>query len=468
MAVLDPGPSPSRNPFARPNSVPQGGSFSKSTILPSPSHKRPTLTAIVNDVDKSLGDGIMATPSNKKVISTNGTPKSSWRLLWRGGLELGKEGWRLEGITFFALLSFSAPTPTATPFNPFSFPAPPPSFSPVPSSPFHSLPGGTVDICLSLESMKGRKFLQVRGLVPLPEDELLEGEGEEDGTGGVQVAIAPEAYLLVAYFTGLLCREGKLSSSGRTLCAVVIGLGDEEVDEDKTRQGALRLLVGRKRLPRPPANEKRIRPGEPLPRAPLFLPPENKKPFRPFVRTLSHSSSTSIYAPPPSASAVVPLSRPGPAPISGRTPGRRGEKRARQNGNDEQRKRRTGKVTGAPEKIDLPFGVADQSKEDGERRERGAVPSERSRRAASTSQMSIVASEGLPEEEEDIFGLRAASIAPSMSRVPSAGGRSSVAGDKVVEGEDNFEEIAGVGKAKRARVPQQVLDNKAVCLLFSQ
>lgn len=77
--------------------------------------------------------------------------------------------------------------------------------------------------------MKGRKFLQVRGLVPLPEDELLEGESEEDGTGGVQVAIAPEAYLLVAYFTGLLCREGKLSNSGRTLCAVVIGLGDEEV-----------------------------------------------------------------------------------------------------------------------------------------------------------------------------------------------------------------------------------------------
>lgn len=245
MAVLDPGPSPSRNPFARPNSVSQGGSFSKSTILPNPSQKRPMLTAIVNDVDKSLGDSIMATPSDKKVISTNGTPKSSWRLLWRGGLELGKEGWRLEGtteigrsefctdshlgITFFALLSFSAPAPTAAPFNPFSFPTPPSSFSPVPSSPFHSLPGGTVDICLSLESMKGRKFLQVRGLVPLPEDELLEGEGEEDGTGGVQVAIAPEAYLLVAYFTGLLCREGKLSNNGRTLCAIVVGLGDEEV-----------------------------------------------------------------------------------------------------------------------------------------------------------------------------------------------------------------------------------------------
>ncbi|AAW42508.2 expressed protein [Cryptococcus deneoformans JEC21] len=479
MATLDPGSSPSRNPFARqPNDVSQGVSFSKSTILPSPNRKRPTLATTVNDVGTSLGDGVMATPADRKVMSSNGGPKSSWRLLWRGGLELGNEGWRLEGITFFALLSFSAPTPTAIHSNPFSFPTPPPSFSPAPSSPFHSLPGGTVDICLSLESMRGRKFLQVRGLVPLPEEELLEGEGEEDGTGGVQVAIAPEAYLLAAYFTGLLCREGKLSSSGRTLCAVVIGLGDEEVDatskstiliygqlqnqstsssdKDATRQGALRLLVGRKRLPRPPASEKRIRPGEPLPRAPLFLPPDNKKPFHPFARTLSRSSSTSIYAPPRSASGIEPPPRPGPAPVSGRTPGRRGEKRAIQNGNDEQRKRRTGKIIGVPEKT-LPFDVADQSKEDGERRERSMVPNESSYRAASPSQTSMVAPEAVLGEEQDIFGLRAA----SMSRIPSAGGRSSIAGDKVVGGEDNSEELAGVGQAKRARVPQQILDNKA-------
>ncbi|OWZ70758.1 hypothetical protein AYX14_03814 [Cryptococcus neoformans] len=479
MKTLDPGPSPSRNPFARrTNGVPQGDSFSKSTILPSPNRKRPMLTTTVNDVDIYLGDGAMTTPEDKKGISANGAPRSSWRLLWRGGLELGNEGWRLEGITFFALLSFSAPTPTAIPFDPFSFPTPPSSFSPAPSSPFRSLPGGTVDICLSLESMRGRKFLQVRGLVPLPEDELLEGEGEEDGTGGVQVAIAPEAYLLAAYFTGLLCREGKLSSNGRTLCAVVIGLGDEEVDttskstiliygqlqnqsnissdEDATRPGALRLFVGRKRLARPPAGGKKIRPGEPLPRAPLFLSPDNKKPFRPFARTLSRSSSTSIYAPPPSASGIVPLPRPGPAPVSGRTPGRRGEKRGRQNGNDEQRKRRIGKITDVPEKIS-PFDVPEQSKKDEEQRDRNMIPHERSYCAASLSQMSVAASEGFPGEEEDIFGLRAA----SMNSIPSAGGRSSIASDKVAGGEDNSEEIADVGKAKRTRVPQQILDNKA-------
>lgn len=70
----------------------------------------------------------------------------------------------------------------------------------------------------------------------------------------------------------------------------------------------------------------------------------------------------------------------------------------------------------------------------------------------------MVAPEAVLGEEQDIFGLRAA----SMSRIPSAGGRSSIAGDKVVGGEDNSEELAGVGQAKRARVPQQILDNKAV------
>lgn len=106
----------------------------------------------------------------------------------------------------------------------------------------------------------------------------------------------------------------------------------------------------------------------------------------------------------------------------------------------------------------MPFDVADQSKEDGERRERSMVPNESSYRAASPSQMSMVAPEAVLGEEQDIFGLRAA----SMSRIPSAGGRSSIAGDKVVGGEDNSEELAGVGQAKRARVPQQILDNKAV------
>jgi hypothetical protein len=40
-------------------------------------------------------------------------------------------------------------------------------------------------------------------------------------------SIAPNAPLLAAYFTGLLCRHPKLSSQGRTLSAIAIGLGDD-------------------------------------------------------------------------------------------------------------------------------------------------------------------------------------------------------------------------------------------------
>ena len=40
-------------------------------------------------------------------------------------------------------------------------------------------------------------------------------------------SIAPDAPLLAAYFTGLLCRSDKLSAHGRTLQAVAIGLGDD-------------------------------------------------------------------------------------------------------------------------------------------------------------------------------------------------------------------------------------------------
>jgi len=42
-------------------------------------------------------------------------------------------------------------------------------------------------------------------------------------------SISPHAPLLAAYFTSLLCRHGSLSAQGRTLSAVLIGLGDEGV-----------------------------------------------------------------------------------------------------------------------------------------------------------------------------------------------------------------------------------------------
>ena len=81
------------------------------------------------------------------------------------------------GITFFALLDFPVTTPSidTTP-NPFD--------APQTQSPFPSLPATDTDLCLSLESMRGRKYLQIRGLVELPEDEVL--DGAEDA-GGVQM-----------------------------------------------------------------------------------------------------------------------------------------------------------------------------------------------------------------------------------------------------------------------------------------
>lgn len=126
------------------------------------------------------------------------------------------------------------------------------------------------------------------------------------------------APLLAAFFTGLLCRTAKLSPQGKTTTGVIIGLGDEGVGELKgvwtaahttadtdsstmvvygQRQGdaahpTLRLCVGRKRAAPPPA-EKKVRPGEPLPRCKssldlyLDLSPPTPVPYL----TLQHHSS---------------------------------------------------------------------------------------------------------------------------------------------------------------------------------
>jgi hypothetical protein len=148
-------------------------------------------------------------------------------------------------------------------------------------------------------------------VVPLPEDEVL--EGSEDG--GVRTcvrsrnlhphtryslsrslsdltdsqlvsrSIAPSSSLLAAYFTGLLCTSPTLSSEGRTTSAILIGLGDEGVDSPNstvliygqlqspsTNKGVtqsastLRLLVGRRKPAPAPPSAKKVRPGEPLPR----------------------------------------------------------------------------------------------------------------------------------------------------------------------------------------------------------
>ena len=91
-----------------------------------------------------------------------------------------------KGITFFALLRFPAITPLAHPvFNRFEGPF---QLQPSPS-PLSSPSPADTDLYLSLESLKGRKYLQVRGIVDLPEGEVF--DGAEDG-GGVHVYVVRE------------------------------------------------------------------------------------------------------------------------------------------------------------------------------------------------------------------------------------------------------------------------------------
>lgn len=190
------GPSPSRNPFARPK-LPSAGSFTRTALLPT--HVSPR---------KEVRPDSHATPKDKMGVEavaglSAGKERSrSWRLLWRGGLEIGKDGWRLDGrsadetmilarsskgfegltsqgIMFYAMLAFPS-TPLTSTANPFDFMSPPLHTS---NSPF-SLPTADTDLCLSLESMRGRKYLQVRGVTELPGDEQLDGDNDE---GGVQV-----------------------------------------------------------------------------------------------------------------------------------------------------------------------------------------------------------------------------------------------------------------------------------------
>ena len=183
---------------------------------------------------------------------------SRWRLLWRGGLEVGQQRYKLEGIAFCAKMTFSVPslprresmesptgkarasvveetpvgsvnailekettmadegsyfphnasgnrpsdtsmslpvvTPTETtprPRRPMLNTQPSASES---AGPLHT-PGGSVtakafetsdpDLCLSLESMKGRQTLRVRGVERLGEDEVL----GQDGESGVHVCV---------------------------------------------------------------------------------------------------------------------------------------------------------------------------------------------------------------------------------------------------------------------------------------
>jgi hypothetical protein len=169
--------------------------------------------------------------------------------------------------------------------------------------------------------------------------------------------------------------------------------------------------------------------------APLFFPSRsfNKKiSHRPLLRT---TSSASIYAPPVlqhSISAPVPLVRTHSsrsesrsdqlpsATIPGRTPGRRGEKRKRPQAEEDEKKRKSGKIV---------------------------LDTDTSRRS--------VEDEG--DGDEDIFGKRPSMKGSISFELPNKSDGVEGGG----EGEEGGEEPSATAK-KRPKIPQQILDNKAV------
>lgn len=207
---------------------------------------------------------------------------------------------------------------------------------------------------------------------------------------------------------------------------------------------SLKLFVGRRKPPPPPPSAKKPRPGEPLPRAPLFFPskqPKKPPPPLPFSRrALSRASSrqfsrepsvSNIYAPPVrsnSADAVSVAEEGSVKDEKKGTPGRRGEKRPRRaEEGEEDRRRKSGKII-PPPKGEPPPADTDEEEGDIFGRSTSRPPA-----VAPTGQKS---GEQAPQVQVDETGPAAAD---SMLGDPSPS-----------------------GKSKRVRVPQQILDNKAV------
>ncbi|EJT45177.1 hypothetical protein A1Q1_06494 [Trichosporon asahii var. asahii CBS 2479] len=266
--------TPKRNPFARTTSD-ACASFKRSSLLPPTAHSP------------------IRSPRPADTLSPR-TPaaKRGWRLLWRGGLEL------TTGITFLARVN---PGNGVSPF-PNAGAASAAAFAAANNSP--NLPSDA-DLSLSLESLRGRKFLQVRGLTLLEDEELDSGDS-------VQVSITSP--LLAAYVESHFSRSPLVG--GRTVSGLVVGLGDAGV--------APRYF---------PAN-----------------PPKKPPPPFPNRRSLSRAASVASLgaAPPqsapPSVSPVLPAF---PVP-NGRSPGRRGEKRPRRPEDDDRRRRKAGKIVPEP------------------------------------------------------------------------------------------------------------------------
>lgn len=222
-------PSPSKlNPFARRpvgHSVLESSSFARTTILPT--LQSPVKAPLVAVTDTQTSDASAAVPStpagniaeraDEAAKGSAARPKQASRLLWRGGLEIGKDGWRLDGesfvvlatcesissmssmrflstvlsssgstqiltavgITFFATLSFPS-TPAAQAVNPFDSTPIHSAQADIPTatgSPF-ALPSADTDLCLSLESMRGRKYLQIRGVEDIDDEDIADYNGD--------------------------------------------------------------------------------------------------------------------------------------------------------------------------------------------------------------------------------------------------------------------------------------------------
>jgi hypothetical protein len=75
------------NPFARPKAAHQSSSFTRSALLPSVSPIPPT-----PDVTSSP-----TTPRAQVTTPGLGKSRTGCRVLWRGGFEIGPEGYRLDG-----------------------------------------------------------------------------------------------------------------------------------------------------------------------------------------------------------------------------------------------------------------------------------------------------------------------------------------------------------------------------------
>lgn len=97
-SATSPSKASTSNPFARPKSS-LGETFSRATLLPT--HPSPKRAGSRHDGELGLS---LNTPE-KRIDGRGGVSGSGsalkrqgWRHLWRGGLEIGPDGWRLDGV----------------------------------------------------------------------------------------------------------------------------------------------------------------------------------------------------------------------------------------------------------------------------------------------------------------------------------------------------------------------------------